>query len=245
VIAADPRRVYRPRPRPDASLRLYCFAHAGAGAGAYRAWGEGLPATIDVCAVRLPGRESRIDEPPRTRLDDILAELVPLVAGGPAPFAFFGHSLGALVAFELARALEDRGLPGPRHLVVSGHAAPQLGGQADDAPASDAELLDDLRGLGGTTGDVLGNRELLELVLPIVRADFAVSAAYRFVAGAPLGCPLTALGGAGDPGVTLAALEAWRVHTRGGFALRQFPGGHFFIDSARPAVLAAVAAAVG
>jgi surfactin synthase thioesterase subunit len=148
------------------------------------------------------------------------------------PFAFFGHSLGALLAFELARQLERKGGPSPVHLFVSGHAAPQI---PDDRPPTynlpQEAFIDKLRAFGGTPDEVLAHDELMELLLPMLRADFQLSETYIYAAGEPLSCPITALGGVRDPYVTRDDLAAWCEQTESDFAVRMFPGDHFYLNS--------------
>lgn len=242
MSAASPWLVV-PRPSPAARLRLFCFPHSGAGASTFTAWAGVLPPVFEVCAVQLPGREARLGEPPFTRLgpllDAIEAGLGPHLAG--LPFAFFGHSLGALVSFELARRLQARG-QGPAHLFVSGHPAPHLPDREPPTHAlPEAEFLARLRQLNGTPPEVLDHPALRDLIVPILRADFAVCDTYTFTPGEPLTCSLSAFGGLQDPHARRDELEAWRVHTRSTFAARMFPGDHFYINSARPLLLRMVA----
>lgn len=223
-------------------LRLLCFPHAGGGASSFRPWAEPLRPEIEVCAVQPPGREERIGEAPISSLRTLIAALVEHTASvRAAPYAFFGHSVGALVAFELARALRREGEPLPVHLFVSGAVAPHL--PDTDPPlasSSDAELLARLRQHRGTPSAILEHPELMELILPTLRADLALRDGYRHEGEPPLDLPITAFGGREDPEVSQQALEAWRAHTRGRFAVRRFPGGHFFVRSARASVLSAI-----
>jgi medium-chain acyl-[acyl-carrier-protein] hydrolase len=231
-----------PRPVPAAGLRLYCFPYAGGGVPAFRAWPDGLPPTVEVRVAQLPGRGARIRETPFARLGPLVAALAAALRPTlDRPFAFFGHSLGALVGFELARALRRQGGPQPARLFVSGHAAPHL---PQSGPAihalPDAAFRDELRRLDGTPVEILDNQEVMQLLLPALRADFAASEAYAYTAEPPLECPIAAFGGAEDERVSRPALEAWRKQTRAAFSLKMFPGGHFFLHSARQAVLRAL-----
>ncbi len=229
-------------PRPAARLRLFCFAHGGGGATAFRGWADHLPTDIDVCPIQLPGRETRFhDRPLRS-----MRELVDSVADGvlphlSMPYAFYGHSLGAVVAFELARRLRDSKLREPSHLVVAGHGAPHLprihpaiSGLGDD------DFIARVQALQGIPESLLANRELMDIVLPALRADYEIIEKYRHVAGEPLETPITALAGADDPIAPPEAIAAWRVHTRGAFEIEVFPGGHFFVQSSRGVVLDAI-----
>jgi medium-chain acyl-[acyl-carrier-protein] hydrolase len=158
------------------------------------------------------------------------------------PFAFFGHSMGALVAFELARELRRRAWPGPMRLAVSGHQAPHR--PDPDPPVAhlpDAEFIEEMRTrYDGIPDEVLAEQELLKLVLPALRADVLVIESYVYASEPPLDCPLSCFGGEEDRQVRREDFEAWREQTRGPFRLRTFPGGHFFVDSARGAVLQAL-----
>lgn len=224
------------RPR----LRLVCFPYAGGTAAAYRTWGTALPPDIEVLGVQLPGRGSRFKEPLATELAPLLDALALEITklGEEAPFAFFGHSMGALLAFEVARELRRRGAPFPSHLFVSGHRAPGL--PERNAPLhhlSDGEFLTALRRYGGMPAAVLEQPELMEMVLPILRADFALIEAWRELQGAPLDLPITAFCGEDDANATVEEMDSWRAHTLGEFTRITLPGGHFFIQSAEPALL--------
>jgi medium-chain acyl-[acyl-carrier-protein] hydrolase len=228
-----------PRPNPTAAVRLFCLPHAGGGSAIFRRWPAALPANIEVCLVRLPGREARLREPPFTRLEPLVATLAdilrPLL---DRPFAFFGHSMGALVAFELARHVRARCQIAPRHLFVSARRAPQC---ASTDPflhvLPEAEFRRAIRELGGTPEQVLADEELLSLLLPAVRADFTVAETYAYGEEPPLDCPITAFGGRDDPRVGDTQLDAWRQQTRRDFRRYMFPGGHFFIHSAEAPLL--------
>jgi medium-chain acyl-[acyl-carrier-protein] hydrolase len=230
VSALPTRWILQPRPRPGAALRLLCIPHAGGGASAFRGWADALPPEVEVCPVQLPGRENRILEPAVDRmapLVDALAEQV--AAADDLPFALFGHSNGALIGFELARRLREQGRPGPLHLFASGRRAPDLPNPLPDMHAlPDDAFMRDLVSLGGTPREVAESPELLRLLLPLLRADVALNETYAFAEQAPLECGITAYGGVDDPKAACQELHAWRRHTRGPFAVRLFPGDHFF-----------------
>jgi len=199
-----------------------------------------LPSEIDVCAVQLPGRGSRFRETPFCRVSapvPALAEgLVPVL---DRPFALFGHSMGAVIAFELARELRRRGKAAPALLVVSGHQGPR---RPDKEPPfshlPDAEFLEEVRRrYDGIPPEVLAEEELLQLLLPVLRADIQVLETYVRAEEPPLDCPVSAFGGEGDPHVSVEDLEAWREETRGAVRVTTFPGGHFFVETARTEVL--------
>jgi medium-chain acyl-[acyl-carrier-protein] hydrolase len=229
-------------------VRLYCVPHAGGGASAFRAWGAALPG-VEVRSVQLPGREDRIGEPALRSAAEIAGPLADALQDDGAPsgrWALFGHSMGALVGFEVLRELRRRGTPGPVHFFASGHRAPQL--PDPDPPMhalSDDEFLDALdERYGGVPAAVRESDELLELLLPGLRADVSVCDTYEHVEEEPLDCPLTALGGERDRGVRREELEAWREQTRGEFRLEMFAGGHFYLQERETDVLRAVARAL-
>jgi medium-chain acyl-[acyl-carrier-protein] hydrolase len=227
------------QPRSDVRLRLFCFHYAGGGASIFRAWTGKLPHTLEVCPIQLPGRESRIAEPPITRLPRLTAELANVLSPYlTTPFAFFGHSMGALICFELARYLRMYTRFTPSHLFISAHRAPQL--PYKDLLSStlpDAELKENLRQLNGTRQGVLANDELMELMLPILRADLQLGETYCFTSDEPLTCPISVLGGLQDAELSHDDLLAWQEHTSGSFTLRMFEGGHFFLHTAEAALL--------
>ncbi|OIK05260.1 thioesterase II family protein [Streptomyces monashensis] len=226
--------------------RLVCFPHAGGSATAYTSLTRTLPADFDVVCVQYPGRQDRYGEAPFTALgplvEAVAGELARELAVDPGrPYALFGHSMGALVAYETARLLAGGELPSPRRLFLSGRGAPGPGGSAARPhPHDDADVLAEMRRLGGTDQDMLDNPEVLEMVLPALRADYRALGTYRWRAGEPLATAITALVGDRDPVVTVQEALAWREHTSGGFALKVFPGGHFYLSDRIGQVAAAV-----
>lgn len=231
-----------PKPNSQASLRLFCFPYSGASASTFYTWANSLPTAIEVCPVELPGRGTRLTEPLHNRL----ARLVETAAQGllPAldkPFALFGHSMGALVSFELARYLRRYGVE-PVHLFVSGHGAPQLPDEEPPIHAlPEAEFVARVRGLNGTPDEVWQHPELRDLLIPILRADFAMCETYQFQPDEPLRHPISALAGLGDPYVSRGHMEGWRAHTAGAFSLRMFPGDHFYLHTDRYLLLQTIA----
>ncbi len=228
-----------PRPNPQAQFRLFCFSYAGGGVAFFSAWPPMLPSHVETRPIRLPGRENRLGEKPYTRVADIVPPLTDALQPYlDKPFAFFGHSLGGFICFETARELRRRGLRQPRHLFISGARAPQLPDPDPEIHAlPEKEFIAELRRLTGTPEAVLQNPELLALLLPSLRADFAASETYAYIAGVPLDVSLTVYGGVEDPKATPAQLEGWREQTTGAFALHLLPGGHFFLHSAKNALL--------
>lgn len=220
-------------PKPSARVRLYCFPFAGGGASIYRRWGTELPDPIEVRPVQPPGREGRIGEPAFRSvgpLVEALAGALPDDLGEGLPFALFGHSMGALIAYELVRLLRRQGRPEPVRLLVSAHRAPQQPPPEDPIHGlPEDEFRQRLRELNGTPEAVLAHPELMELLGPLLRADFALNETYVHSAGEPLSCPITAFGGDADEGVTTDDLRLWSRVTRGPFHLHVYPGDHFFL----------------
>ncbi len=206
---------------------------------AFRAWPNDLPSEVEVGPIQLPGRGSRLSEPPHERLSSLVQAIAPaLLPHLDKPFALFGHSMGAIICFELTRHLRRQHQPGPVHIFVSGRRAPQL--QTRRPPIhqlAEHQFLEELRHLNGTPEPVLRDPEMMQLLLPMLRADFALSETYVYVDDEPLDCPITAFGGIADSWAGDDALSAWRVQTNSIFRLRMFPGDHFFLNSAREALL--------
>jgi medium-chain acyl-[acyl-carrier-protein] hydrolase len=230
------------RRRDGARLRLFCFTWAGGSPAAYMRWPRVLPAAIEVWGVHLPGRGSRFGEPAITRFEALLGELVAVFAAGGTelPFAFFGHSMGAIVAFELTRRLRESNLPLPVHLIASAAAAPSLP-RRRPAPEDleDPQLLAMLRGYGGTPAAALGDRQLLPLILPPLRADLVLLGDHVYRPGVALPLPITVFAGRLDRHAHADALGPWKHETERGHALHWFDGGHFYLHGdAEPEMLA-------
>lgn len=227
-----------PGPTSPVALRLICFPFGGGGAGIYRTWPRALPPSVEVLAIDLPGRERRLRERPFDQLGPLVAALTDAVA--PAlepPFAIYGHSLGALVGFSFARELRRRALPGPVHLFVSGRRAPQIPERSPIHHLPDDEFLAQIRRLGGVPDEIAREPAIMGFFLPVLRADFTVAETATYTDEAPLPCPITAVGGVTDPRATPADLDGWRVHTGAAFTRELFPGGHFFLQTERAALL--------
>ncbi|SEK52608.1 thioesterase II family protein [Streptacidiphilus jiangxiensis] len=233
-------------PRPEARLRLICFHPAGAGPNFYRSWAALLPQDIEVCAVQLPGRESRFVEDPLTDYATAVAALYAALRPTlDRPYALFGHSMGALLAHGVAATAARLGAPAPRRLLLSGAGGPgtELRKSGRGGWTAD-ELVADLREMGGTPEEVLADPELLDLILPVLRADYALCETFHAAppAGPTLTCPLSLLGGDRDH-YTPADLALWAPTTTGPTTQHLYPGGHFFLaDESADAVLATVAA---
>lgn len=220
-------------------IPLYCLPYAGSSASVYVRWKRRLPSWIEVIPVELPGRGRRMVEPLEVTLPALLDRIARDVQPAPGqPFAVFGHSLGAIIAFELAARLEAQGLR-PSLVFASGTGSPAARDRERFAALkTDAELRAELLRLDGTPEHVLADPELMELTLPVLRADFQLAASYAATAGRTLGAPLVALGGASDPTTSSEAIAAWRDQTRGDFAMHMLPGGHFFIHAEEGALFA-------
>ena len=237
----------RLRTHGEARKRLVCFPSAGAGASAFARWPEQLPRDVELWAVQLPGRETRVREPPVSDFgaltEEIALGLQPVLA---LPFAFFGHSMGAVLAFEVARALARKGSPTPGHLFVSARRPPRV--PDSDSPMrhlADAEFVAEIgRRYGGIRAEVVEEKELLALLLPMLRADVTALETYRPVPGPPLACPIAVFGGSDDRRTPREHLEAWRGETTGAFRIRVFPGDHYYLTPHRADLLADLSAAM-
>lgn len=230
------------------AINLLCLPYSGASAMVYSRWRRKLPAWLQVRPVELPGRGARIGEPLQTDMQGLARQLANeqrMLAH--APYALLGHSMGALLAFELAHELRALGSPLPLALFACGTAAPTRREDYDGnnwrAPKSDDELKQDLRELNGTPPQVLENAELMSLTLPVLRADFLLCGRYQYRHRPALQCPLHVLGGEADR-ASDAQLQAWRQETCAAFSLQMFPGGHFFIHEHEDQVLGAITQAL-
>lgn len=225
-----------------AKLRLFCFPYAGGGASVFNNWKRELPADIHVCPVQLPGRESRVLEEPMDSVEAIVHSLVsefkPFLH---TPFAFFGHSMGALIAFETARQLHFKHHVAPIHLFVSGKTAPHL-----PYPRKSLHTLPDdqfkieLQLMQGTPEEVLQNDELMDIVMPPLRADFTAVETYLYRPGEVLPCPISVFGGLEDHDVSIESLQAWQEHTKNSFQVQMLGGNHFFLHKQEQEIIGSV-----
>ena len=231
------------REQTPARLRLFCFHHAGGGASSFRSWLGKVGADVDVVPIQLPGRENRLKEPPVRRMEALVDGLVPALSPlFDLPFAFFGHSMGSLIAFELARHLRRTDQTLPVFLFVSSRRAPQLPNPNPPIhQLADTAFLEVLQRLNGTPDAVLQHDELMRLILPAMRADYELVETYEYVPEEPLACPIAVFGGMDDPSATREDLLAWRQQTAAGFNLHLYPGGHFYLQEQRAALLREIA----
>ncbi len=218
--------------------RMFCFPYAGGAAQSFKDWGPLVPGTTHLCAIQPPGRSSRFSEPLMTTVTEMVTalrrEIKPFL---DKPFVFFGHSLGAAVAYELARRLQEEGLR-PAHIFVSGRIAPHRPRKRPPIhQLPENEFRQEMRQLNGTPPEILEHEELMDLMVPIVRADFGVSETYAYRPGTMLTIPLTAFGGEKDPDVDERDVAAWKQHTGGPFSYYMLPGDHFFINPSRTELL--------
>lgn len=244
VYVDTPRWLLKGRIRP-ASPRLFCFPHGGGSAAEYVGWARNL-STVEVCGIQLPGRGNRLREPSFTDMDELVAAVVGKIPfGSHGRFAFFGHSMGAVVAYEVTRLLLAQGRSLPERLILSGFRAPsrprplRTGVPLHQLP--DDQLIAELAGrFGGFPDELVASRELRAMMAGYLRADCQVLETYQWRESEPLPVPITVLGGRDDR-VTLDDLRAWQRHTTEPVSVRLFPGGHFYFREQGPAVLRTIA----
>jgi surfactin synthase thioesterase subunit len=235
----NPWYVY-PRANPDAEIRLFFFPYAGGGPAAFSKWLNELPGDMEGYIAHYPGRGSRYREPPINCLTILVEGLYQAIQSLlDKPFAFFGHSLGGLAAFELSRQLWQQNLPQPQILFISACGAPHL---PDPHPPihtlPDAEFIKALKKLNGIPTEVANHSELMELLLPTLRADFQIVESYQYTPNnPPLNIPIIAFGGLDDQRVIKEHLEGWALYTISRFESHYFPGDHFFINTARESII--------
>ncbi|RFS82228.1 thioesterase [Actinomadura spongiicola] len=228
---------------PNARLRLICFPHAGGTPSVYRDWHAHLGAHVQIVPVLLPGRSFRLGEPPRHELEPLAADIATALLAERLTdgYALFGHSMGALLAYEVACELRARGADEPVHLFVSGSRAPHFYGVGMGAELTDESLLDLVRDLGGLTGagvDPRAGGAPFARRMPVLRADLTACETYRWTPRRPLDCPITAISAEGDPIAPPDQVDEWREYTYGSTLRRHLPGGHFYLTGPeRPALL--------
>ncbi|MGH3756076.1 MAG: thioesterase II family protein, partial [Pseudonocardiaceae bacterium] len=212
----------------------------------YRDWPAHLPDDVEVVPVQLPGRENRFHEAPIESMELLAGPLLDGLASYlTPPFALFGHSMGALIAFELVRQMRPSGVA-PVHLFAAGCRAPDLPRRSPDRRAlPDQEFLTTVEELGGIPPEVLAQRQFLEAIVPTLRSDYTLVETYACRPQAPLGCPVSAFGGRSDEDVPPEDVRAWSRHTTGPFRVHLLPGGHFFVNSSRRDLLRLMVSELG
>ena len=237
----------RNRPKHDGTLRLFCFPFAGTGASMFATWPKRLPGEVEVWPIQMPGREARISEQPFTKLSSLVPRIADVILPYlEKPFAFYGHSMGALISFELARELRRRGSPLPGALLLSGRYAPHLTRERPpryDLP--DDEFLLKILALNGNRDMLADELDLMRLMMPTIRADFEICETHEYVDEACLDCPLTVWGALRDPEASVVESAAWRDQTTASFTLRIFDGDHFFPFSCQELFMKSVVEELG
>ena len=238
----DSEWLIRLRAAAPGDIPLFCLPYAGGSAATYHRWHHLAPPGIHVNAVELPGRGSRLEETPFVRIPPLVRSLAGALDGRlDRPYAVFGHSMGGLIAFELVRALRERGYPQPVHLFVSATAAPgSRPGRPPLHSASDEEVMAELRSLNGTPQELLDNEELMALAIPTLRADYSILQSYEYRDKPPLDIPVTVFGGISDRITPPASLNGWRRQSTAGTRLRLLPGDHFFVNDSAPQIMGAI-----
>jgi surfactin synthase thioesterase subunit len=237
--------VVRYRPNPQARIRLFCFPYAGGGASVFRLWPHFLPPDVELCGIQLPGRESRMGEAAHRRMGPLVAELAgALLPYLDRPFAFFGHSMGALISFALARYLRCAHNVLPSRMYLAAYRAPQLPNPNIRIYHLPSEVFKVVLRAEGIAESILQNDELMQAMLPTLRADFELCDTYEYSDEPPFTCPLTIFGGTEDVRIRAADLEGWPIHTSAACNLLMLPGAHFFLHTAQQELLAAISQSV-
>jgi surfactin synthase thioesterase subunit len=239
-VRTDSDWIRRYHPSAEAAIRLVCFPHAGGSASYFRGVSAALAPEVEVLAVQYPGRQDRRSEPPLHSIEELARGAARAITPWTdVPLALFGHSMGAMVAFETAASLARDGTA-PSVLFLSGRRAPSRVREENIRLRDDAGIMAELRRLGGTEDTLMEDEELRQMVLPALRADYHAVETYRPQPGAVLDRPVVALVGDADPRTTVDEARAWSDHTTGPFDLKIFQGGHFYLNAQVPAVLDAL-----
>lgn len=231
-------------PRPNANTRIFCFPYAGGGAGVFRGWSDWVPEHIEVCGIQLPGRWGRFNQPALRSMDHIVQTLGKELQGLlDKPFAFFGHSMGALLAYELSRYLLEKEMPLPSFLALSAYGKPVSAKPESDQSFGlpDEEFIEKVRSYGGVPPELAQNRELLTVFLPTLRADFEVIDTYNPQLGLKLPVPILGFGGSHDHQMSVPSIQAWEEATSSSFEMEVLEGDHFFIKTHGPKIMGKIA----
>ena len=234
--------IVKPKPNPSAQLKLVCLPFEGGGSNSFRNWVQFLPKQIELLAIEIPGRGQRLREPLRTRMHELVPDITSSLSKElDRPYALFGHSMGTLLGIELSHHLRAEYQQEATHLFFSGRGAPHL--PSKEKPIHhlpEDEFITQIRHYNGTPKEVLDHEELMELMVPILRADFEVCETYSYNNHPKLSCPLSIYGGLQDVAAPREAMQAWAELTEGPFNLRMFPGDHFFILSNTQTLLSSI-----
>lgn len=228
----EDRWLTSPRPVEDPSFRLFCFPYAGGSATIFKPWVDLLPPSIEIQTLQLPGRPGRMNEAPVDEIDPIVEAATEAIEPlTDVPYAFYGHSMGSLVAYEVTKRVWEEYRHGPTHLFVAARRAPHMISRNQTLHVQPAEKVRDfLKTLRVVPAEVLDNKELMELLLPALRADLKLDGMYDYQPGTGVACPIVAFTGQDDEYVYRDEISGWSMHAGGGFDLRVLPGDHFFMD---------------
>jgi len=222
-----------PKPQPDADFRLFCLPFAGGGASVYRSWSNHLGPKLEVCPIQLPGRENRISTPAindSRRLAEMIANQLSLYLS--KPYLIYGHSMGGLLAYEVLKHLQDQGHALPVTAFIGAHRAPHLPPRRQSfLDLGDRDFIDKISSFGGFDQEVLASQELVDFVLPTLRADFSVCDGYQYAGTTPLECPFVVFSGKTDPEVPPTDMDAWSQHTTYPLQHISLDAGHFFLKT--------------
>lgn len=220
-------------------LRLFCFHYAGGSASIFRQWSKDIIKEVEVVAIQLPGREERFDEPQLSNICEVIDNLCLNFADYTnKPFIFFGHSIGAMIAFEFTRALRKHSMLQPKHLIISGAKAPQV--PITKSPIHSlptVKFIEELKKYNGTPDHIINDEEMMSIFIPTLRADFCVAETYKYIGEEPFNHPITAFGGLNDDTFDSQNLQKWQTQTTSSFESYFFPGDHFFINSSYDKVI--------
>ncbi|MBO1255102.1 thioesterase [Alteromonas sp. 5E99-2] len=222
-----------PKPQPNAQLKLICFPYAGGSISTYTSWAQYLPENVELCIVQLPGRGQRMFEKPHTNMQAVINELISVLPQYiKSPYIVFGHSLGSRIAFELMLTLHNLNLPLPEYFIASGSRSPDSSlNKKNIFHLPNDEFIHELEKLNGTPKAVLENKELMDLFMPLLRADFELVDTYCYLGTAKLNCQITILGGIDDTDISKEQLANWQQFFIPTVNIHMIPGNHFFIDN--------------